>query len=179
MKTINHIHPPSLSPFTSTSHWYPLPTGPVLHSCPSLFKPLFIVQRGFAIIFHLWIYCTLISPTSSITLPYPFPSTPSGSTAFSVFQWVFFLPRCIWILETCSVCVVYIDTHTYTCMHTYVCLYDHACICVQVYLLNLSCTYERKHSTSVFLTLAYLIWHDLQFHPFTANDLISFFFMTD
>jgi hypothetical protein len=47
IKLINHIHPPlpSHPPFPPTS--IPL-TGSVLHSCPSLCKCIFIVQRGFA-----------------------------------------------------------------------------------------------------------------------------------
>jgi hypothetical protein len=93
VKYINHIHPPSP---TST---LPL-TGPVLHSCPSLFKCMFIVQRGFAMVCHLWIYCTLIRLTPlwlSLTLP-PSPSVNS----FHCFS-LYILPtqiRCISVLFT-------------------------------------------------------------------------------
>jgi hypothetical protein len=34
------------------------------------------------------------------------------------------------------------------------CVYDHVWVCVYVYLLDLSFTYERKHVSFVFLTLA-------------------------
>jgi hypothetical protein len=60
------IHPPTSStlPFT----------GPVLHPCPSLFKCILIVQRGFAMVFHQWIYCILFGLNPSITtLPYLSP----------------------------------------------------------------------------------------------------------
>jgi hypothetical protein len=57
-----------------------------------LFKCMFTVQRGFVMVFLLWIY--LISLTPSITLPYPFPPTQHCSTAFSAFPCAFFLHRC-------------------------------------------------------------------------------------
>jgi hypothetical protein len=37
-----------------------------------LFKCVFIVQSGFAMVFHLWIYCTLINLMPSPSFPYPF-----------------------------------------------------------------------------------------------------------
>jgi hypothetical protein len=58
------------------SHYNLLLTRSVLHSCPSLFKYIFIVQRVFTMVFQLWIYCTLVSLTSSITLPYHSPILP-------------------------------------------------------------------------------------------------------
>jgi hypothetical protein len=42
-------------------------------------------------VFHLWIYCTLIRLTSFITLPYHFPHIPYFSTAFNAFCYDFFL----------------------------------------------------------------------------------------
>jgi hypothetical protein len=89
-KYLNHIHPPlsswfTLPPPTSTFHliW------PVLHSCP-LFKCLFIVQWSFGLVFYLKIYCTLISQTHYVTLPYPFLPSP----VFSVFCFVLFPYSC-------------------------------------------------------------------------------------
>jgi hypothetical protein len=41
-----------------------------LHSCLSFFRCIFIVQRVFTMVFHPWIYCTLIRFTLFITLPY-------------------------------------------------------------------------------------------------------------
>jgi hypothetical protein len=61
------IHP---SPPTSTHSL----TGPVWHSCPSLFKCIFTVHRGFTMTFHPWIYCTLVSLIPSITFPDLLPS---------------------------------------------------------------------------------------------------------
>jgi hypothetical protein len=40
-------------------------------------------------------------------------------------------------------------------------VYDHVCFSVYVYLLDVSCIYERKHETIVFLILAYFTWHDV------------------
>jgi hypothetical protein len=71
----DHIHAPSPSPFTPVPLG-PSRTGPVLHSCPPLFKCVFTAQRGFTWVFQLCICCTLISLT-----PYPFPPTPYGTTA--------------------------------------------------------------------------------------------------
>jgi hypothetical protein len=70
-----------LSP--TSSH---LLTGSVLHSCPSLFKFIFIVQRGFTMACHLWIHYTLIRLTPFITLPSLFP--------FSVFCYAFLQHTC-------------------------------------------------------------------------------------
>jgi hypothetical protein len=74
------LQPYSLS-FTFAIH--PLPpsqtlhiTRHVLYSCPSLFKHMFIFQRGFAMVFHLRVSCTSVSLNPSTTLPYPF-SLPS------------------------------------------------------------------------------------------------------
>jgi hypothetical protein len=65
---------------------------PTLNFCPSLFKYILIVQRGFTMVFHLWLFCISIRLTPSITLLYPF-SHPYYSTAFSVFRYAFFLQR--------------------------------------------------------------------------------------
>jgi hypothetical protein len=69
------------------------PTGSVLPSCPSLFKSISVVQRGFALAFHPWMYCTLIRLTPSITLPYPFHNS-HYPTVFSAFHYAIFLYRC-------------------------------------------------------------------------------------
>jgi hypothetical protein len=53
IKYIDHIPPPTTIhlplPPTTNHHL----TGPVLRSCPSLFKHIFIVQWGFAMVLHL------------------------------------------------------------------------------------------------------------------------------
>jgi hypothetical protein len=95
----NHIQPPSHSLFTlSPPTGTYLQTGPDLHSCSSFFKCTFIVQRGFTVIFHTWIYCTLIRLTISMNIfifPCPpiipqlsvhfiMPSSYTGATYFSI-----------------------------------------------------------------------------------------------
>jgi hypothetical protein len=81
VKTIQYnkkheVHQP-YSPFFTLSIPCPISalplTGPVLHSCPALFKCMFIIQRGFAMVLYLWVYCTLIRLVPSIVLHYPFP----------------------------------------------------------------------------------------------------------
>jgi hypothetical protein len=77
-KYVNHVHPPSLSSFA-------LPLLLILSSYHDLFQCLFIGQWGFALVFYLWIYCTLISLILSINLPYPFFPILHCSTVFSYF----------------------------------------------------------------------------------------------
>jgi hypothetical protein len=62
---------PHLHLFHSPSSWH---TAPILQSCLSLLiaKSMF---KEVSRCTPLWVYFTLIS-YSSITLPYPFPSTP-------------------------------------------------------------------------------------------------------
>jgi hypothetical protein len=80
-------------------HSPPPPTSTHLLSglvCSSLFKCIFIIEKSFVMVFHQWIHCTLISLTSSITLPYSFSPTPiiHYSTAFNVFPYAFYLNKC-------------------------------------------------------------------------------------
>jgi hypothetical protein len=56
---------------TGMSHWPP--------ACPSFLMYIFVVQRGFAIVFHLWIYHT------AVTLLYPSPLHTYHSKAISAF----------------------------------------------------------------------------------------------
>jgi hypothetical protein len=53
------IPPPPLSSILAL-------TGPVLHSCPSFPKCIFVLQRGFAVTVRLWVYCTLIRFTTAL-----------------------------------------------------------------------------------------------------------------
>jgi hypothetical protein len=102
--------------------------------------------------------------------PWPFSSLRHFSATFSTHPCILYLHRCdvlryYWwsiilfsfpsfpefhravpLLQTCS---------------TYKFVYDRACFCMCVYLLDLSSTYERKHTPFVFLNLAYLPWHDV------------------
>jgi hypothetical protein len=72
-----------LSTLTSTCPW----TGRVLHSCPVLFKCIFIVHRGFT----LW---TWIRLRASLTLPYQFSPILYYSMEFSVICHPFLLVLC-------------------------------------------------------------------------------------
>jgi hypothetical protein len=51
---------------------------------------------------------------------------------------------------------------------------------IAAFALDLNSTYEGEHTIFGLLNLANLAQNDiLQFHPFTANDKISFFFMAE
>jgi hypothetical protein len=56
----------------------------VLHSCPLSFQWLFFVHWGFALVFYLKIYCTLISLTP-LLLCFTLSPTLYCSTVFNVF----------------------------------------------------------------------------------------------
>jgi hypothetical protein len=95
-----YFHASIQSTFTIFTLLYPLCspsplfwTGPVLHLCHSFFKSVFIVQGDCSMIFHQWIFCTLIRITPSITFS-PIPLCPYYSTAFSVFHYIIYIHRC-------------------------------------------------------------------------------------
>jgi hypothetical protein len=96
IKYIGCIHHALSSVFTFLLTSTTALTGSVLHSCPSLLKYMFIVQRGFAMVFHLWICCTLVNLMFSVTLPYPFPQ----SILFNTFQCIW-----MWLLHKQSWCI--------------------------------------------------------------------------
>jgi hypothetical protein len=61
------------------------PTHPTIrtcfNSCPSLFRCMFVVQKDVAMVFHLWIYCTLIR----LTTPHSFRLSPNNFLFFFFF----------------------------------------------------------------------------------------------
>jgi hypothetical protein len=65
-KYICHIHPPSPSPFTSSSHWYPSWTEPVLPSCLHFLKCIFLsVYWLFTLVFHTCIFYSELAPSNT------------------------------------------------------------------------------------------------------------------
>jgi hypothetical protein len=133
-------------------------------SCPSLFRCKFIMQRGFAMVFHLWVYCTLISLAPSTTLICPFSPTPiiqqlslsfivpSSYTDVIVFQYyslsiiLFFhhLPIPSLLKQSCY------WKHAYI----YVYIWSYLYLCIFLSLGSILCIWE-KHLTFVFLNLPY------------------------
>jgi hypothetical protein len=121
------IHPPIV---------VPTPIGSVLHLV--LFKVCIYCSKGF----HLWIYCTLINPTLSIILLYPFPLLPIIQQLSVHF-----------VMPSSYTVVMYFDLVHYLSFsfHSFLPLvpstshYIHICVCVYIfvyiYLLNLSFTY--------------------------------------
>jgi hypothetical protein len=112
--------------------------GPVLYFCPSLFKCIFIIQRGIAMLFPQWIYCALISSPlyySSLSFPptpiiqqlsvhfiMPFPTQIQCiSMLFTVYHSLFYSLHPLFSLNSPTiknVCVcVCIWLHLYLCMH--------------------------------------------------------------
>jgi hypothetical protein len=73
---------PLCSPFL-----FPLVPNPtnaqqdLFYDSSSIFKCVFIVQRGFAIVSHTWMYCALIRLNTSTNLSFPIPLPPEGWTA--------------------------------------------------------------------------------------------------
>jgi hypothetical protein len=61
-----------------------LPLELLCQSPISFFKCIFVVQRGFTMVFHPWIYCTLISLIPSITFLSP-PPTPISQQLLACF----------------------------------------------------------------------------------------------
>jgi hypothetical protein len=135
---------------------YPLQTGPVLHYWPSFFKCIFIVQRGFTVVFHTWIWRTSIrlSPSISLSLSlHPLYSTafilPSSHTEaiyFCIihFQSSLFLSRLSLVSSNSpTIANMFLHTHTHTIM--YVLMYTY---------IGLASTSERKYVTFVLLDLA-------------------------
>jgi hypothetical protein len=104
--------------------------------------------------------------------PLPFPSQSPFSNRF---QYILLYPLpilCFMILLTLSLFLSSfpelhkVDTLLQTCS-TCEFIYP-VWFCVYAYLLDLSSTNERKHTTFVFLSLAYFIYHDvLQLYPLT------------
>jgi hypothetical protein len=125
------------------------------------------------------IYCTLITLSPFIILPYPCPRiqqlsvcfiAPSSYTDAMYFDIIHSLPFSFPfppppspfkqpLLLTCSL---------------YMYIYNRVCICVYIYLLNLSSIYERKSNAFVFLTLAISL--NTVHSSLLANITISFFF---
>jgi hypothetical protein len=73
-KHIYKVCGPYSPSFTLFIHPPPSPrplllTGPVLYSCPSFFKHMFIFQRGFAKEFYQRIYCAFFDSCSSLSFP--------------------------------------------------------------------------------------------------------------
>jgi hypothetical protein len=77
------IHP---LPPTETKSW----SGLVLHSCPSIFKCILIVQSVLSMVFHPSMYCTLISSITLSSSPLP----PYYSTAFITFHYTILIHGC-------------------------------------------------------------------------------------
>jgi hypothetical protein len=81
------------------SHYYSPCNSSVLYSFPSLFKWKLIDQRGFIMLFHLWVYCHLLfnncNTSVMLLLLSIFPAYPYYSRACSEFPYSFFLYTCI------------------------------------------------------------------------------------
>jgi hypothetical protein len=60
-------------------------TGPILPSCPSIFKWILIIQGSFALVFQICIYHTLIRLTPSITYSFSIAQIPSNSRPYACF----------------------------------------------------------------------------------------------
>jgi hypothetical protein len=145
---------------------------------------MFIVQRSFSMVFHIWIYFTLIRLTPFISL--------SHSPLFNIFQCILLYQlhaqlQCILILFSLYhhslffslfhysiyvyICIIYIHTFRYT-IHLYIYVYIH--------ILGLASTYERTHMTFVFLNLAYLLNMMISIYTYLpASNIISLFFMAE
>jgi hypothetical protein len=135
-------------------------TSPVSLSYPTLFKCLFIVQWGFALVICLQIYCTLTSLKHSNILPYTVPPSLNCSTVFCALCCVLFLHsvmhfNIIHILSFfSSFTPPLVSSNNSTIgnmLCTYICIYKNVCNCIWIY----RSTYERKHVTFVFPNLTY------------------------
>lgn len=57
--------------------------------------------------------------------------------------------------------------------------YVYMCIYISI-SIHIDCTYARTHVMFVSISLAYFSYNDnLQFYPFSCNDIISFFFIVE
>jgi hypothetical protein len=161
MKRINHIPSPSspsftLTPFTSTS--------PHTHCTYFTVLSLYLLySKGFLNVSPLWIYFTLVHPTPSIALAYPFTSHPHLSTAFNAYSYILYLHRCYVLQYYWSSLLMFsfpsflqfrsLVPQLQTCS-MYEFIYDHACfVYMFIFWIYLPCIREKV--AFVFLRLAY------------------------
>jgi hypothetical protein len=132
---IDHIHPSSLpSPCTLPPHWLPPPNNLFCVFILHFFKCTLIVYRGFAVVFHTWIYCTLTRLTSFVTDLLCHCLCPHCSAAF----WAILL-RCLH-----HRCGVLDSTHSYfkaalLRYNFYTIRLTHYKFTVKWFLVNLQC----------------------------------------
>jgi hypothetical protein len=167
------------------SIWSPSTIYPHLNFLYSLFSP---PQSYFSLLIFkfmfigclnvcpLWVYFTLVHSISSITLPYIFFLPPLIFNAVNIHPYMLYLHILYYERLLMPYHSLFLSLSPE--LHTVVPLlwtnsisefvYDHACICLYVYLLDLSSTYETEYVSFVFLILANFTENEvLQLHPFT------------
>jgi hypothetical protein len=142
-----------------------------------------LFKWGFTILFHLWIYCTLISLVPSIILPTS--SHPHYSTAFSAFSYAFFLNWCN-VFKYYSLSISFPLKQSHYCKYIYgKCIYTHMYVYVIMFVfvyLFIFWIYQPHMKENIQLLCFWTWLTSLNIMISTsihlpANNIISFLFM--
>jgi hypothetical protein len=126
-----------------------------------IFKPIFIVPRVFTLVFHLWIYHTLIRLTPFIVLPFLFPPIPYYSIGFNMFCHLPTQMQCILMLfdlyhslfpSFLPLVLLNSLTKSYYWKHVFYVYMIILYLCTHLFWIYLP--HKGKHATFVFLNLA-------------------------